>query len=166
MVLRFDLVRRYQASSMQMTEFSAPQVRDTPAPFVSAIREGLAGRTQALEDLAVELYARGLSTRDIEDTFTNETGRRLLSRAAVSEITERLWAEYEAFPKRDLSEHRIVYLYVDGIAERLRAGHPREAVIAAWGIGEDGRKVLLHLMARIYCCRSRIAGPRAPRTCL
>jgi len=130
-----------------MVEFSAPQVRDTPEPFVSAIRENLAGRTQALEDLAVELYARGLSTRDIEDAFRDESGRRLLSRAAVSEITERLWAEYEAFSKRDLSEYRIVYLYVDGIAERLRAGQPREAVIAAWGISEDGRKVLLHLMA-------------------
>src|SRR4029078_11906005 len=98
--------------------------------------------------------------------FTDETGRRLLSRAAVSEITERLWAEYEAFTTRDLAEHRIVYLFVvgsagrlrapehrivylfvDGIAERLRAGQPREAVMAAWGIGEDGRKVLLHLMA-------------------
>lgn len=130
-----------------VVEFSAPQVRDTPEPFVSAIRENLAGRTQALEDLAIELYARGLSTRDIEDAFTDESGRRLLSRAAVSEITERLWAEYEAFTQRDLSEHRIVYLYVDGIAERLRAGQSREAVIAAWGIGEDGRKVLLHLMA-------------------
>jgi putative transposase len=119
----------------------------TPEPFVSEIRENLTGRTQALEDLAVELYARGLSTRDIEDAFTDESGRRLLSRAAASEITERLWAEYEAFIKRDLSEYRIVYLYVDGIAERLRAGQPREAVIAAWGIGEDGRKVLLHLMA-------------------
>jgi len=72
-----------------MMELSVPQVRDTPAPFVSTIRESLAGRTQALEDLAVELYARGLSTRDIEDTFTDEAGRRLLSRAAVSEITER-----------------------------------------------------------------------------
>ena len=85
---------------------------------MSEIRENLTGRTQALEDLAVELYARGLSTRDIEDAFTDESGRRLLSRAAVSEITERLWAEYEAFIKRDLSEYRIVYLYVDGIAER------------------------------------------------
>ena len=28
------------------------------------------GRTEALEELAVELYARGLSTRDIEDAFT------------------------------------------------------------------------------------------------
>lgn len=128
-------------------DYAAPQLRDTPEPFVSAMRQALAGRTEALEDLAVELYARGLSTRDIEETFTTEDGKRLLSRAAVSEVTERLWEEYDAFCSRDLSEHRIAYLYVDGIAERLRAGRPREAVLAAWGIGEDGRKVLLHLMA-------------------
>ena len=128
-------------------DYSAPQVRDTPEPFVSGVRAALSGRTRELERLAVELYARGLSTRDIEDALTDETGRRLLSRAAVSEITERLWAEYEDFCKRDLSEHAIVYLFVDGIAERLRPGQRREAVLAAWGIGEDGRKVLLALMA-------------------
>ena len=82
-----------------------------------------------------------------EDAFTDDAGRRLLSRAAVSEITDRLWAEYEAFTTRDLSEHRIVYLFIDGIAERLRAGQPREPVMAAWGIGAEGSKVLLHLMA-------------------
>ena len=130
-----------------MVESAAPQVRDTAEPFVSAVRENLTGRTEALEELAIELSARGLSTRDSEDTFTDQQGRRRLSRAAVSEITERLWEDYAAFTKRDLAEHRVVYLYVDGIAERLRAGLPREAVLAAWGIGEDGRKVLLHLMA-------------------
>ena len=116
-------------------------------PFVSNVRAALSGRTGELERLAVELYARGLSTRDIEDTFTDETGRRLLSRAAVSEITEKLWAEYEDFCKRDLSEHAVAYLFIDGIAERLRPGERREAVLAAWGIGEDGRKSLLGLMA-------------------
>jgi transposase-like protein len=114
-------------------EYSAPQVRDTPEPFVSSVRSALSGRTRELERLAVELYARGLSTRDIEDAFTDQTGRRLLSRAAVSEITEKLWAEYEDFRKRDLSEHAIVYLFIDGIAERLRPGQRREAVLAAWG---------------------------------
>ena len=64
----------------------------------------------------------------------------------MSEITEKLWAEYEDFCKRDLSEHAIAYLFVDGIAERLRPGQRREAVLAAWGIGEDGRKSLLGLM--------------------
>jgi len=95
--------------------------------------------------LAVEMYARGLSTRDIEAVFADANGRSLLSRTAVSEITERLWAEYEAFASRDLSEFAVTYLFVDGIAERLHLGQPREAVLAAWGILSDGKKALLHL---------------------
>jgi hypothetical protein len=31
-----------------------------------------------------------------------------LSRTAVSEITQRLWAEYEAFASRDLSEFEVI----------------------------------------------------------
>ena len=38
---------------------------------------------------------------------------------------------------RDLAEHSVIYLFVDGIGERLRPGQRREAVLAAWGIGED-----------------------------
>jgi transposase-like protein len=91
------------------------------------------------------MYARGLSTRDIEAVFADGEGRSLLSRTAVSEITERLWAEYQAFAGRDLSEFALTYLFVDGIAERLHLGQPREAVLAAWGILADGKKALLHL---------------------
>ncbi len=46
-------------------EYAVPQVSDRGEPFRSRIREQLPGRTAALEDLAVEMYARGLSTRDI-----------------------------------------------------------------------------------------------------
>lgn len=126
-------------------EYSAPQIADRAEPFRSRIREIVSGRTEALEAMAIEMYARGLSTRDIEALFADETGKSLLSRTAVSEITERLWAEYEAFASRDLSEFDVVYLFVDGIAERLHLGQPREAVLAAWGILADGKKALLHL---------------------
>jgi putative transposase len=126
-------------------EYSAPQIADRSEPFRSRLREIVGGRTEALEALAVEMYARGLSTRDIEALFTDGAGKPLLSRTAVSEITERLWAEYEAFASRDLSEFEVVYLFVDGIAERLHLGQPREAVLAAWGILADGKKALLHL---------------------
>src|SRR5271163_616364 len=116
----------YRPGKMKTAEgavdYSALQVRDTPEPSVSNVRAALSGRTRELERLAVELYARGLSTRDIEDAFTDETGQRLLSRAAVSEITEKLWAEYEDFCKRDLSEHAVAYLFIDGIAERMASG--------------------------------------------
>jgi transposase-like protein len=91
------------------------------------------------------MYARGLATRDIEALFADERGQSLLSRTAVSEITQRLWAEYEAFASRDLSEFEVIYLFVDGLAERLHLEQPREAVLAAWGVLADGHKVLLHL---------------------
>ncbi len=97
-----------------MIEYSAPQIDDRDEPFQSDIREHLKGHTQALEDLAVELPARGLSVRDIEDAFKDESGRLLLSRTAISELGERLWADYQEFASRDLSEYDIAYLFVDG----------------------------------------------------
>ena len=130
-----------------LVDYAAPQITGREEPFRSEIRESLKGRTQALEDLAVELLARGLSVRDIEDAFRDESGRLLLSRTAVSEIGERLWADYQEFTGRDLSEYDIAYLFVDGIAERIRPGQKREPVLAAWGFTAGGAKVLLHLMA-------------------
>src|SRR5437660_9314847 len=130
------------ASAEGAIEYSAPQIADRAEPFCSRIREVVRGRTEELEALAVEMYARGLSTRDIEAVFADANGRSLLSRTAVSEITERLWAEYEAFASRDLSEFAVTYLFVDGIAERLRLRQPREAVLSAWGILSDGKKAL------------------------
>lgn len=126
-------------------EFAVPQLADMAQPFRSKIRELIRGRTKELERLAVEMYARGLSVRDIEAAFTDESGRCVLSRTAASELTERLWADYQAFAARDLSEFKVLYLFVDGIAERLHLGQPREAVLAAWGITETGQKVLLGL---------------------
>ncbi|RWO48403.1 MAG: hypothetical protein EOS11_04860 [Mesorhizobium sp.] len=70
-----------------------------------------------------------------------------LSKTVVSEIGERLWADYQEFATRDLGEYEIAYLFVDGIAERIRPGQKREPVLAAWGFTASGAKVLLHLMA-------------------
>ena len=92
-------------------EYAAPQIAGRDDPFRSEIRDHLKGRTQALEDLAVELLARGLSVRDIEDAFKDESGRLLLSRTAVSELGERLWADYQEFATRDLGEYDIAYLF-------------------------------------------------------
>ena len=84
-----------------LMEYSAPQVAGRDEPFRSAIREHLKGHTQGLEDLAVEMLARGLSVRDIEDAFKDESGRLLLSKTAVSQLGERLWEDYQAFAKRE-----------------------------------------------------------------
>ena len=132
-------------SAEGIIEFAVPQVSDTAEPFRSQIRQVIRGRTEELERLAVEMYARGLSVRDIEAAFTDESGRCALTKSAASELSERLWSDYQAFAGRDLAEFNVLYLFVDGIAERLHLGQPREAVLAAWGIVESGTKVLLGL---------------------
>jgi transposase-like protein len=128
-----------------MVDYATPQLRQTDQPFDSQLRGLLEGRSDELERLAVELYARGLSTRDIEDATRGDDGKALLSRTAVSQVTEQLWAEYEAFATRDLSDLEIVYLFLDGVAERLHPGQKKDAVLCAWGIDLQGKKHLLSL---------------------
>jgi transposase-like protein len=138
-------------------EFSVPQVRDISGARIKDLADRLRGRTEELESLAVEMWARGCSTRDIEAVFRDGEGKSLLSRTAVSEVTEVLWQEYQEFATRDLSEIEPLYLFVDGIAEKLRPGAKREAVLAAWAITRQGRKVLVGLSPGTKestdCCR-------------
>jgi putative transposase len=123
-----------------------PQVRDAPETYRSRLMTFLRGNSDVLERLAVEMYARGLSTRDIEDALEEATGDRLLSRTAVSQITEVLWDEYEMFAERDLSGFEVEYLFLDAVYESLRQqGGGKEGVLCAWAICADGRKVMLHL---------------------
>jgi len=122
-----------------------PQVRDAGGPFRSTLMGFLEGNSEVLERLVMEMYARGLSTRDVEDAFRDATGEPLLSKSAVSEVTDGLWEQYEAFCARDLSALEVEYLFCDGVYESLRRHGAKEAVLVAWGIASDGRKHLLHL---------------------
>ena len=123
-----------------------PQLRDTAETYRSGLLSQMKTISPELERLAIEMYVRGLSTRDIEDALKDKDGRRLLSKDSVSEITESLSEEYERFISRDLSGYDVVYLFIDGVYESLRreAGF-KEAILVAWGILSSGRKVLLHL---------------------
>ena len=94
-------------------EIDLPQVRGTEEPFSLELWEALKRRTDVLERLVVEMYAGGLSTRDIEAALCeiSQDGSALLSRSSVSRLTEILWEEYEEFQGRDLSGFDIVYLF-------------------------------------------------------
>ena len=123
-----------------------PQVRDTEEPFRSRLWQFLKGNSDVLQYLVTEMYARGLSTRDIEDTFTDSSGRCLISKSAVSQITDNLWEEYLAFTQRDLSGFDVAYLFLDAVYEPMRLFKgPKEGILCAWAILATGEKVLLHM---------------------
>jgi len=123
-----------------------PQVRDSGETYRSGILSNIPRISPALEKAAVEAYVRGLSTRDIEKVFVDENGESLLSKDSVSLLTESLWEEYDAFQSRSLSDLDVVYLFVDGVYESLRRRTGmKEAILCAWGILSDGRKILISL---------------------
>ncbi len=126
-------------------DVAVPQVRGTGEPLRSSLMSFLDGNSEVLESLVNEMYARGLSTRDGEDAFRDATGELLISKSAVSEITDRLWEDYQEFIARDLSAVEVEYLFVDAVFEALRRHGAKEALLVAWCIGSDGRKHLLHL---------------------
>jgi transposase-like protein len=126
-------------------EVAVPQVRGAGEPFRSSLMSFLDGNSEVLERLVTEMYARGLSTRDVEDAFRDATGDMVLSKSAVSEITDRLWEDYQQFVARDLSDIAVEYLFVDAVFESLRRHGAKEAVLVCWCIASDGRKHLLHL---------------------
>jgi len=140
----------YEAGHLDTAEgeiaVQIPQVRDCPTTYHSRVMASLGGRSDVLERLAVAMYTRGLSTRDIEAALEEASGDRLLSRSAVSELTETLWQDFEAFSQRDLSEFEVEYLFVDAVYESLRLqGAGKEGVLCAWAICADGRRVMVHL---------------------
>jgi transposase-like protein len=126
-------------------EVAVPQVRGAGAPFRSSLMSFLDGNSAVLDRLVTEMYARGLSTRDVEDAFRDATGELLISKTAVSEITDQLWVDYQAFITRDLADIEVEYLFADAVFESLRRQGAKEALLVAWGIDSDGRKHLLHL---------------------
>jgi len=126
-----------------------PEVRDVPKDEGLRLWKALKKRSEVLERLVVEMYVRGLSTRDIEATLSGlreDDEPALLGRSSVSRVTETLWEEYEAFAERDLSGFEVVYLFADAVYESLRqqAG-VSEGILVTWAILADGSKVIIHM---------------------
>jgi len=137
--------RRIKTGEGKM-EVYLPQVRGREVPFRTKLGAFLKGNTEVLERLTVKMYARGLSTRDVEDTLLEATGDLVLSKTAVSEVTDQLNEEFEAFQSRALSSFKVEYLFLDTIYESIRKQYGlKEGILSAWGITRGGEKVLLHL---------------------
>jgi len=136
--------RRRVLTAEGAVEVKLPQVRDGKRPFHSKIVEAYVARTASLEDLVSRMYVHGLSTRDVAVILQELLEGRGISRSVVSQLTERLAEDFERFRKRSLREEWFWYLFLDGTYVKYRIeSEKKEPVLAAYGIREDGRKVLL-----------------------
>ncbi len=122
-----------------------PQVRGREEPYRSQLWGPVASTSEVLKRLSVEMYAGGMSQRDIEYGLEKAVGQFGLSKSTVSERTDTLTQEYEAFRTRDLRGYDVAYLFIDAVYEPLRRWGSKTGVLCVWAICVDGRKVLLSL---------------------
>ena len=82
-----------------------------------------------------------MSQRAMESALEKALGQFVVSKSAVSEMTDRLSHEYEALRTRDLSGFDIASLCMDTVYEPLRRWGSKTGIRCAWGICVDDRKV-------------------------
>jgi transposase-like protein len=61
----------------------------------------------------------------------------------VSRVCAELGERFEAFKRRSLYDVNLVVLFLDAIYLPFRPSGPKESVICAWGITEDGARELV-----------------------
>src|SRR5262250_222164 len=122
-----------------------PQIRGWEEPYRSPLWWQVATTSDVLKRLIVEMYVGGMSQRDIEYSLESALGQFVLSKSTVSELSDSLSQEYEAWRTRDLSLEPVAYLFIDTVYEPLRRWGQKTGVLCVWAICEDGRKVLLSL---------------------
>lgn len=119
-----------------------PQVRGRREPYRSMLWAALGCTSEGLTTLIVEMYAGGMSQRDIEAALEKALGQFVVSKSAISDITERLTHEYAVCRTRDLSGYAIAYLFIDTVYEPLRRWGRKTGVLCVSDICVDGREVL------------------------
>lgn len=97
------------------------------------------------DDRIISLYARGMTTRDIQAHFEDAYGVGV-SPAFISQVTNAVMDEVNAWQKRPLEAiYPIVYLDALVVRSRASGAVQNKSVYLALGINLDGEKELLGL---------------------
>jgi transposase-like protein len=128
-------------------ELERPRVRNArELGFESRILGRHVARTYALESLIICSFLRGLSVRDVEAALQETFEEPVIGKSTVARVCQDTRQRYRRWCERRLSEHDLVYLFLDALYLKLRPDdEPAEGVLVAWGVTLEGRKVLLGL---------------------
>jgi putative transposase len=117
--------------------------RDRQGEFQPALLDKYQTSTNELEDKIIALYAKGVSTRDIQEMLQDLYGVQV-SAATISTVTDKVWGLVEAWQSRPLaSVYPIVYL--DAIHLKLRRDGrvQNTAIYIVLGVDVDGQRDVL-----------------------
>jgi transposase-like protein len=130
-------------------DLAVPRVRDIPKaqePFESKIIRKHQRRSDTVDETFMNLFVEGLATRDFEPALRLLVGQDApLSPSTISRLTKQFKAQYDAFDGQELSEHRFVYIWADGIYLKAGLGTEKACLMVLIGADTAGVKHLIAL---------------------
>lgn len=126
-------------------EFDLTVPRDRNSSFEPVIVKKGETRLTHMDDQILSLYAKGMSTRDIVDTFKEMYGAEV-SPTLISKVTDSVLEKVIQWRSRPLDDIYPI-LYLDGIVIKVRQDKQviRKTMYIALGINLEGRKECLGL---------------------
>ena len=120
--------------------------RDREATFEPKVVPKGKTRLEGFEDNILALYARGMTTRDIQGAIKDLYNGAEISHTVISNVTEAVIDEVNAWQERPLNAvYPIVFLDCIVVKVHHEKRVINKAVYLALGITEDGQKDLLGL---------------------
>lgn len=104
-------------------------------------------RTERVDEAILGVYLSGTNTRRLRGALSPLLRGAALSKDAISRLVGRLREDFESWRQRDLAEHGIRYLFMDGWYPRVRIGKKRVRVpvLVTLGVCADGQRVVLDM---------------------
>lgn len=117
--------------------------RDRNGTFSSGVIKKYQTSSNEIEDKIVAMYARGMTTRDIQ-SLLEETYGLVLSAAAISQITDKVWPLVEEWQSRPLeSVYALVFLDCIHVKLRRDGKVQNTAIYTVLSVNLDGHKDIL-----------------------
>lgn len=101
-------------------------------------------RSKDLDEFIPFLYLKGISTGDFSEVLSQLMGKDVsLSAGTVVRLKEQWEEEYNQWNRRDLSDKKYAYWWVDGVYFNIRLEEERSCVLIIMGATEEGKKELI-----------------------
>lgn len=149
---------RHGTYGRQVTTAQGPQDLEVPRgrlerpdgsteEFCSAILPRYQRRTVEVDEAILGVYLAGANSRRIRKALAPLLGEANLSKSAISRVVGRLKKLFATWCERDLTDESYPIVYLDGFHLKVRLARQVVSVpvLAALGVMEDGRKVLVAL---------------------
>jgi putative transposase len=136
-------LRNFRSLRTNSLQISIPRTRS--GIFKPMLLELIQQQREEVNELALLLYRKGLSSRDVSDVMAEYFGESI-SRETVNNLAESFYAIRKSWEERQLDAYYKV-IYCDALYTSLKRGnsYSKEALHVIYGVKEDNTRELLLL---------------------